>query len=193
MRRLLVVLGLLAGALRAQGAEPGLQLHLDLGPGYSRSAATMNDITQRVSGLGVSHAVTLGWVTRSGWTMGGEYWGTFVYSPEIDTMAPSNGGGLLYKVYGFGPTVRYRFGSGLFFSATPSVTRVSLSDNDDNGFAWRWGFGARATAGWDWPLGERWSVGLAGVFQLAVNQQKEHFTPRWTTLSGGVVVSLGFR
>ncbi len=193
MRKLLVVLVVLLGAAPVRGEEPGFQLHGDLGPGFVLSSARKNGFSQSVGGLGAAHSLMLGWAGRSGLVVGGEYWGTFVYGPRIDAVAPGSGAGLTYKAYGFGPSVRYQLPSGVFAALTPSVTRSSLSDNDDHGFAWKWGFGLRAAAGREWRTSERWSLGVAMVIQLARNPQTERATPDWTTVGGGLGLAFGFR
>ncbi len=194
MRKLLVVLAALCGgASPALAGEPGFELHGDLGPAYVRSAGNKNGFSQSVGGLGAAHSLMLGWATSSGLVVGAEYWGTFVYSPRVQAVGPGGGRGLTYKAYGFGPCARYQLPSGIFGAVTPSVTRLSLSDNDDHGFAWRWGFGLRVAAGQEWRLNDRWTLGVAGTVQLALNEQTERATPRWNTVGGGVVMAFGFR
>lgn len=177
----------------ARGAEPGFALHGELGAGYARSQATRNGFSQSVGGLGVPHALMVGWAARSGWVMGAEYWGTFAYGPRLQTRGPGSGSGLTYRVHGFGPSVRCPLPADLFVAATPSLTRITLSDNDANGFKWKWGFGLRVAAGREWQMSERWTLGAAAVVQLGLNAQDEPASPRWNTIGAGAVLTFGLR
>ncbi len=180
----------------ARAASPalrGFEVGADLGVGWVRSSATQNGITQAVNGLGLAHAVSVSYGDRPGLMAGLEYWGTAVYGPDLETVAPSSGSGLGFQAWGFGPRLRWMSPKGVFAAATPSVTRVSLSDNDQAGFDWEWGFGLRLAAGKVWLVSERWTLGVAGAGQLSYNQQAEPASPRWRSLGFGLVMTAGWR
>ncbi len=195
MRTWLLMAALLAAAPARADAprRTGLELHGDLGAGFAHSGATMNGITQTVSGPGAMTSIGVGWGALPGFTVGVDYWASWVYGPNVQTRGPGRGGSLTYQVWGVGPSVRWVLPSGLFTQLTPSLTRVSLSDNDANGFEWKLGLGARLAAGKLWVANPRWTVGVAGVLLYSNNAQDEVATPRWTSFGGGVVFAFGLR
>jgi hypothetical protein len=193
-------LAILAATLLAASpvaAEPpgrtGFELHGDLGVGYAGSRASMNGIAQSVSGVGAAIDVGAGYGSLPGFTFGADLWGTWVYGPIIQTQAPGRSGSLTYRVWGAGPTVRWVHPSGVYAQLTPSVTGVGLSDNDQNGFEWQHGLGLRLSAGKLWVANPRCTLGTALVILYSSNAQREYAAPRWTSIGGGVVVSIGLR
>lgn len=198
MRTLLAAFALAAviAAPAARAAPPGrrgLELDGDLGIGWVRSSASRNGISQAVNGLGAAHALSVSYGDRPGLMAGLEYWGTAAYRPDLETVAPSSGSGLTFHAWGIGPRLRWMSPAGVFVAATPSLTRVSLSDNDQASFDWEWGLGLRLAAGKVWLVNERWTLGVAGAAQLAFNQQAEPASPRWTNLGLGLVMTAGYR
>jgi hypothetical protein len=196
MCRSLLVAAAIAAASPALAGPPGrsgFELHGDLGIGFARSAASKNGISQSVGGIGAMHGVGGGWGFLPGFTFGADYWGSWVYGPRVQTRGPGGGDRLTYRVWGVGPSVRWVHPSGLFAQVTPSLTRVSLSDNDENGFVWKTGFGLRLGAGKLWVADPRWTVGLSAVVLFATNAQDDVAAPRWNSLGGGLVCSFGFR
>lgn len=192
------VLGALAllAAPAARAAPParrGFEVNADLGVGWVRSSASQNGFSQAVNGLGVAHALSVSYGDRPGLMLGLEHWGTAVYGPDLETVAPSSGSGLGFHAWGVGPRLRWMLPSGVYAAATPSVTRVSLSDNDQAGFEWEWGIGLRLAAGKVWVVGERWTLGVAGAGQVSFNQQAEPASPRWRNLGLGLVMTAGWR
>lgn len=196
MRRWILVAALIAAAPAARGAPSArraFELHGDLGMGFARSGASKNGFAQSVSGLGAAHSLGIGFGDLPGFTFGADYWGTWVYGPEVQTRGPGSGEGLLYKVWGVGPTVRFVHRTGVFAQATPSLSAVSLGDNDQNGFEWEWGFGLRLAAGKVWVQSPRCTLGGALVALYGTHAQREAAAPRWMSLGGGVVLTAGFR
>jgi hypothetical protein len=191
---ILVAAVVLASPARAgPPARTGFELRADLGIGYARSGASKNGISQSVSGLGAAYALGAGFGDLPGFTYGADTWGTWVVGPNVQTRGPGRGNGLTYKVWGLGPTVRYVHPTGLFAQVTPSLTGVSLSDNDANGFEWKLGFGVRAAAGKVWVASPRWTIGGALAIFYSSNAQKEAATPRWMSIGGGLVMTSTFR
>lgn len=191
---------MLAAALVAASpaaADPpgrtGVELHGDLGLGYAGSRARMNGISQSVGGVGASVDLGAGWGALPGFTFGADLWGTWVYGPVIQTQAPGRGGSLTYRVWGAGPTVRWVHPTGVYAQLTPSLTGVALSDNDQNGFEWKPGLGLRLAAGKLWVATPRCTAGAALVVLYGSNAQREYAAPRWTSLGGGVVMSVALR
>jgi hypothetical protein len=190
----LALASLAAPAARAAPPDRrGFEVGADLGAGWVRSSARQNGITQAVNGVGAAYALSVSYGDRPGLMLGLESWGTAVYGPELETVAPSSGSGLGFHAWGFGPRLRWMSPAGVFVAATPSVTRVTLSDNDQAGFDWEWGLGLRLAAGKVWLVGERWTLGVAGAGQLSFNQQAEPASPRWRNLGLGLVMTAGWR
>lgn len=199
MRIAILAASLLTGLVAAgpAAADPpgrtGFELHGDLGLGYATSRARMNGISQSVSGVGAAVDVGAGWGNLPGFTFGADLWGAWVYGPMVQTQAPGRGGSLTYRVWGVGPTVRWVDPSGVFAQLTPSLTGVGLSDNDQNGFEWKPGLGLRLAAGKLWVATPRCTLGAALVALYSSNAQREYAAPRWTSVGGGLVLSVGLR
>lgn len=195
MRKWLLLATLLAApSARAQApGRVGLELHGDIGVGYAGSRASRNGISQSLGGVGAMTSLGVGWGALPGFTVGADYWGTWVYGPVVRTRGPGRGGALTYRVWGVGPSVRFVHSSGLFAQLTPSLSRVGLSDNDANGFEWKYGFGARLAAGKLGVANPHWTVGGALVVLYSNNAQNEPAAPRWTSLGGGLVFTFGLR
>jgi hypothetical protein len=171
-----------------------LILDAGLGPAYLRSSATMNGITQAVSGFGPEVTLAAGWVTTPDLLLGVEYAGIWVYQPLLETKARSNdGAGLVLASHALGPTVRWYFGPDLWVSATPALTALKLSDNDANGFGWEWGWGVRTGLGTVWRLDTRWLCSLSAQLQVGQNDSSAPAAPTWTTLAGSVLLNFSFR
>jgi len=189
-------MAILLAAPCARAAPPGLrglELGADLGLGWVRSSASRNGISQAVNGLGAAHALSVSYGDRPGLSVGLEAWGTTVFAPDLETVAPSSGDGLTFLAWGVGPRLRWMTPGGRFVAATPSLTHASLSDNDQAGFDWRWGFGVRLAAGKVWLVDERWTLGVAAAGQLGWNQQADPASPRWRNLGLGLVMTAGRR
>jgi len=171
-----------------------LILDFGLGPAYVRSGATMNGITQSVSGVGPEVTAAVGWVATPDLMLGVEYAGVYVYRPWLDTKARSNdSSGYTFGSHLLGPTGRYYLGPDLWISAMGGLTALKLSDNDQNGFGWEYGWGARAGVGTVWRLDARWLCNLGAHLGFARNDSSPPAAPTWTTLTGGVVVTFSFR
>jgi hypothetical protein len=80
----------------------------------------------------------------------------------------------------------------VYFSATPSFTRLSLYDafSDTTDYS-RWGLGLRAAVGKEWFVSPRWGLGLAGVLHLSSNEGGPG-GPTWRTWGGGFAFSASF-
>lgn len=196
MRRWLLVAAAVLAASTARAEAPGrtgFELHGDLGVGYARSGASKNGLSQSVGGLGAMHSLGVGFGDLPGFTYGADYWGSWVFGPVVQTRGPGRGGSLTYRVWGVGPSVRWVHPTGLFAQLTPSLSGVSLSDNDQNGFEWKVGFGLRLAAGKLWVASPRWTVGTAAVVLYSTNAQNDAAAPRWMSLGGGVVCTVAFR
>jgi hypothetical protein len=182
------------GAPLPKDVPSRLVLDAGLGPAYLRSGARMNGITQTVSGVGPQITVAAGWVTTPDLLLGLEYSGIYVFRPWLDTRARSNSGdGLTFASHTLGPTARYYFGPDVFVSVTPVVTRLKLSDNDLNGFEWKWGYGLRTGVGTAWRLNARWLLGASAQLQVSRNGSAAPAAPTWTTVAGSVVLNVSFR
>ncbi len=172
----------------------GLHFHADLGPGWTASRASDAGVSREFNGVGGIAAVSLGGAIVPNLILGGEVWGAGAIDPEYseDGLAETLDG-MSYDVTAYGARLTYYLmPANLYFSATPSITRLSLYDpfGDTVDYS-RWGLGLRAAIGKEWFVSPRWGLGLAGVLHLSSNDGGPD-GPRWRTWGGGLALSASF-
>lgn len=173
----------------------GTHLHADIGVVGSRSSASEDGEKLKMSGPGAGFSIALGGAAAPNFIIGGELWMTTVSEPKvtISSMGQSISGTATdsqYNVVGFGPRFTYYLvPANVYFSATPSLTRLTFADTEtDEGSSTNMGFGFRGAVGKEWMVGPSWAMGLAGVLQFATNEDREG-GPTFGTVGGGVVFS----
>jgi hypothetical protein len=194
-------IALTAAAVLASGcasvhetAHTGFHFHADLGAVGTGSSATSQGTTAKVSGGGVGGAVSIGGALAPNLILGAETWGSSVFNPTISVGGSSDTAvDVTYDVSGLGPKITYYvMPANLYLSATPSFTRLTLTDTvTGDRSRTDWGFGLRAALGKEWWVGERWGIGLAGVLQYSSNKDSDG-GPTWSTLGGGLVFSASY-
>jgi hypothetical protein len=176
-----------------QNSHVGLHVQGDIGAGGSRSEATDAGVTGRYSGAGAIYSLGLGGAVVPNLIIGGQMWGStvtdvrFTVEGESQTLTD-----VTYDVYGFGPMVKfYLMPANVYFSATPSIARLRLSDEFSSDET-KWGPALRLAAGKEWYVSRRWGLGVAGALHFASNKSEDDALT-WKTLGGGVVFSASYQ
>jgi hypothetical protein len=169
----------------------GWHVSADLGAGSSRSEVSSGGSSQSMSGGGATFAVAVGGAVTPNLIVGAQVWGTAVPDPRLeDDLGSGTAENFTYGAYGVGPMVKYyAMPLNLYVAVTPSLTRLSLRDQDGNGGETDLGLGLRAAVGKEWTVADRWGLGLAGVLDLASNKDKGAGGPTWKTVAAGIVFS----
>jgi hypothetical protein len=150
--------------------------------------------TDKLSGATVPFSIAAGGAIAPNVILGGELWGTAASDPTVSVNGVSQTAtGTTYGVVGLGPTIKYYvMPANVFFSATPSITRMTWSDDSTNdAYRTDWGFGLRASIGKEWQVFGGWGLGVAGVVDYASNKAQD-VDGTWTSWGGGVVFSASF-
>lgn len=173
----------------------GVHFHGDLGFAGSTSTAREAGQESWYRGPGAAFSVAVGGAVVPNFIIGGELWAVGVSEPRFQdwdgvryTIIDAT-----YSTYGMGPRLTYYLmPSNTYFSLTPSITRLALSDDySDYSEESRWGYGLRAAIGQEWFVSPRWGLGVAGVLHLSSNEGTAD-GPTWRTWGGGVVFSASF-
>ncbi len=186
-------------AIGCAGVQPqdhlGFHFHGDLGAAGSYTGAREDGMTAELSGGGATFSLAAGGAIVPNLVLGAEVWGVAVNEPEAQDWD-----GTRYTIedatfatYGVGPRLTwYLMPANVYFSATPSFTRLSLSDDySDYSEESRWGIGFRGAVGKEWLVSPRWGLGVAGVVHLSGNKWPGG-GPTWRTWGGGLVFSASF-
>lgn len=168
----------------------GVHLHADVG--FVGSQSTSSNGEAKLSGPGVGFSFAVGGAVAPNVILGADLWMSTVPDPKLtDTYTGESltATDTQYNVVGFGPQLKYYITPvNLYFSATPSLTRMTFADTEsDSGYHTNMGFGFRGAFGKEWIAGPSWGMGLAGVVQFATNEDDDGF--KWSTLGYGVVFS----
>ena len=186
---------LMAGCVGVQAHDHlGPHFHADMGIAGSTTSAEYLGDSQKLSGAGGAFSIAAGGAVAPNVILGGELWGTAVSEPTLTVNGDSGTiPDTTYGVIGMGPTIKYYvMPANVFFSATPSVTRMTFSDdNSDGAYRTEWGFGLRTSIGKEWQVAGGWGLGVAGVLDYASNKDQD-VDANWTTWGGGVVFSASF-
>jgi hypothetical protein len=191
MRRLLcLVPALLTAGCVTVAPRDHVDLHLsaDIGVGSSRSESTIDGSSMSLSGTAATFGVGMGFAVRPNLILGGQVWGTSVPDPTVKDEYYGSGTATnyTYGLYGFGPMVKfYAMPINMYFSVTPSLTRMTLSDGDNNSAKSDMGFGLRAALGKEWSTAAGWSFGVGGVLDTSSNEATG--TTGWKTVGAGIV------
>lgn len=172
----------------------GVHFHADLGPGWTSSQASDAGVSREFNGVGGVASASIGGAIVPNLILGGEIWGTGAVDPHYSEYGLEEiRDGISYNVAGYGARLTYYvMPANVYFSATPSITRLSLYDpfSDTTDYS-EWGFGLRAALGKEWFVSPRWGLGVAGVIHFSTNEGGPD-GPSWRTWGGGVAFSASF-
>jgi hypothetical protein len=188
----LVAAPLVAGCANTPIQHRGMHLHADVGVVGSGSSTTYEGDSMKMSGTGVGFSLAMGGAVAPNLILGGDLWLNTAMDPRLTVNGVSGTAtDMQYNVVGIGPRLTYYLPYNIYVSATPSLTRLTFADDESSGST-QLGFGLRTSLGVEWSTGGNWGVGVAGVFHLASNKDRDDGfgnPPTWKTRGGGVVVS----
>lgn len=166
----------------------GFALRLDAGPGYTSTSASAIDATMK--GGSFNFGLVVGGAVSEDFILGGDIWGTTVFSPTFTQAGTSfSGTNASFSLTGFGLNLTYYFmPANVYVSVSPSLTTVSLTEGGMSGST-DTGFGMKLAVGKEWWVGDHWGIGVAGQFFFASNKDKGTNPPTWSTTAGGVAFS----
>lgn len=169
----------------------GFFLQMDLGGGYLSTSATSGGATLKLSGGAGQFSIAIGGAVAENLILGGHLWADAVSSPSVtlNGQAAPTSGSATVGVTGIGFNVTYYFMPlNLYVQATPSITRVSLTQGGVTGNT-EAGLGVRLAVGKEWWVSDHWGLGLNGHLALSANKDQGSAAPTWGTGSVAVAFS----
>jgi hypothetical protein len=114
-------------------------------------------------------------------------WDAVLSNPTFESgglSGPANGDVTLFAL---GPEYTFYSERNVYFSISPSLTRLHASggwssDTD-------WGFGIRAALGKEWWAGDHWGLGVVGHLSASWNQDSGSGSPTWSTWAATIAFS----
>lgn len=151
----------------AGGLAPG-KLQLDLGLGLGLLALHSDAGSLILSGTSMPLGVSAGVSLTNALVLFGELSDIhmLVFDSEV-----SYGAGE-FDLYGAGVGLKYYLTPGFFLSGSGSMARLQIQRSGNDLELSRWGAMARLSAGLEWPVSPRWSVGIAGEVHLGTVQSR---------------------
>jgi hypothetical protein len=83
-------------------------------------------------------------------------------------------------LFGIGPEYTVYSKQNVYFSISPSLTRMTSSSSSGSGET-NVGFGLRAAVGKEWWAGDHWGLGVVGHVSTSFNQDQGSGAPTWTS------------
>jgi hypothetical protein len=201
MRKLLLALALVAASTGVARAGPaprahdGLFLQLDIGGGAFSSEA--GDIDVKIDGIASQFSIGIGGAVRENLILAGQMWLATASDPDVESAGASGTLDGSANLVGFGPNLTYYvMPANVYFSATPSLTRLTLADPDGNGGSTELGFGLRLAVGKEWFVGDNFGLGVNLQYAFASNKDKDDGSgdpPTWTSPWYGIGFSMTFQ
>lgn len=166
----------------------GFAMRLDAGPGYTSTSASAFDASMK--GGSFAFGLVLGGAVSEDFILGGDIWGTTVFSPTLTqgslSVSTSNSS---FSLTGFGLNLTYYFmPANVYVSLSPSLTTVSLTVGGASGST-DLGFGMKLAVGKEWWISDHWGLGVAGQFFFASNKDKGTNPPTWSTTAFALALS----
>jgi hypothetical protein len=169
-----------------------LRLGLGVGTGNFtvKEEAPIGDVD--VSGIGPSVELALGGTVAPGLVIGGGIYGTSVPSPEYSAQGQTSNGGLA-SVSMIGPFVDYYFNpnQGFHGEAAVGYTALSAAKAEDDPYPTEdssgGGFGVVLGVGYEWWVGDEWSLGALGRVQYVSGSVKGADTDNSRDVSGTAI------
>jgi hypothetical protein len=204
---ILGVLATLAGPALAQPAPllperdpPGARRHdgfyLRLGVGFGGYSEAISvedaDESTTISGIASVSELAIGGTVLPGLVVGGGVWTSSVLSSErnIDGMLPPDeviGGSGNFTLLGPFVDLYFRPRSGLHLQAAAGLATIrgwDLPEAQDNPDAVSVGGGAMVGFGYDWWVGDEWSIGILARLAAVVGVQEDEMGNTWVHAIG---------
>lgn len=179
-------------AVRAEAqanTHDGFFLQMDLGFGGMASKQDSGSSELEASGGAGEFSIALGGAIRENLILAGQAWAVAVDEPEIEVNGRDFGtSDATLTLSGFGLNVTYYLPSNFYFSATPSLTTLTVESDGDESET-DTGFGLRLAVGKEWWVSDNWGLGLNGQAILSSNDDEGD---TWSTAWVGIAFSATF-
>lgn len=194
-KSMLMLIGVSMACLPAVKAEAqarthdGFFLQMDLGAGGMASTADSGGYEFEVSGVAGQFSIAVGGAIKNNLILAGRAWAVAAEDPTLEVDGADYGeADATVTLSGIGLDVTYYLPSNVYFSATPSLTTLTVeSDGDD--YDTDTGFGLRLAVGKEWWVSENWGLGLNGQAILSTN---DDHGDTWTSAWVGIAFSATF-
>jgi hypothetical protein len=160
----------------------------DLGFGYLTTSASQNGVDARLSGFAGTFGFAAGGALFENGILAFHFWDAVVTDPSYSVGGTSGTASGTLAVFGLGPEYTMYSQQNLYFSISPSLTRVSTSSGSSSGDT-NWGFGARAALGKEWWASDHWGLGLVAHLSMSINKDSGSNAPTWTSWAMTVAFS----
>jgi hypothetical protein len=152
----------------------------DLGLGYLTTSASQSGTSASMSGLAGTFGLAAGGALSENHILAVHLWDAVVSDPSLSYGGSSGPGSGTVALIGIGPEYTYYSRQNVYFSISPSLTRMSTSLSGSSAST-NWGFGARAALGKEWWVSDHWGLGLVGHLSMSFNQDQGTNPPTWTS------------
>jgi hypothetical protein len=152
-------------------------LRPDLGFGYYTTSASANGSSASMSGFAGTFGLAAGGALSENNILAAHLWDTVVRNPTLSSPGFSGTANGDLTMWAFGPEYTHYTADNLYFSISPSLSRLSTSDGSDTD----WGFGLRAALGKEWWVSDHWALGAVGHVSFSVNDAPGGNGPTWTS------------
>jgi hypothetical protein len=151
---------------RADGSAPrthdGFYLRLGLGPGFATGSTQQDgrDDSADAGGVAVSTEISVGTTVSPGLVVGGGEFSMIMPAPKYTYGGQDYDEGA-HHISGVGPFVDYYFDpkGGAHVQAALLLTAAYIQPKDEAKSATGFGFGGMVGAGYEFFIGEQWSIG----------------------------------
>lgn len=177
-----------ASAISTQHRHLGLFVRPDVGLGYVSMSASPNGVDASIRGPAATIGIAAGGALTENSILAFHLWEAVLQNPSISMGSQSAAGDATVTLLAFGPEYTAYTKQNLYFSFSPSLTRITLQTNGMTGDT-NWGLGMRAAIGKEWWAADHWGLGVVGHLSVSFNQDAGQGAPIWTSWAGTVAFS----
>jgi hypothetical protein len=163
----------------------GFFLRPDLGFGYVAMSASSGGTDVTISGLAGTFGFAVGGALAENSILALHLWDAVMSNPKVSSGGLSGNANGDVTLFAVGPEYTIYTGQNVYFSFSPSLTRVHVEANGNSGDT-DWGFGMRAAVGKEWWVGDHWGLGVVGHLSASFNKDTGSSAPTWSTWGGTI-------
>lgn len=153
----------------------------DLGLGYLTTSASQGGTDASLNGLAGTFSLAAGGAVSENQILAVHIWDAVVSNPSASLGgASASTSDTTLTLWGIGPEYTYYTPQNIYFSISPSLTKMSVSVSGSSGDT-NWGFGLRAGLGKEWWVSDHWGMGLVGQLTMSFNQDQGTNPPTWSS------------
>jgi hypothetical protein len=161
----------------------------DLGFGYFTTGASSGGTDVSLHGFAGTFGIAAGGALSENTILAIHVWDTVVNDPDVSAGSFSGSRSGSLTLIAVGPELTVYSQQNLYFSISPSLTRMTASSGSTSSDT-NLGFGFRAAAGKEWWASDHWGLGLAGQLSMSLNEDSGGSgAPTWTSWAFTVAFS----